>query len=68
MYYSPVRLPNKFGTDLHTLSTPPTFTLSQDQTLNKVLRSKLRSIYLPVATAINCNNNRINFEMNDVSI
>ena len=40
MYYSPVRhftTPKSLSCDLHVLSAPPAFVLSQDQTLNKFL-------------------------------
>ena len=39
MYYSPVRhftTPKSLSCDLHVLSAPPAFVLSQDQTLNKL--------------------------------
>jgi hypothetical protein len=48
MYYSPVRhlvspLLVRFSFDLHVLSTPPAFTLSQDQTLHILLYGTIRS-------------------------
>ena len=57
--YSPVRhfplLPldessfSRFSFDLHVLSTPPAFVLSQDQTLNKMVFQQL-SLFKPLSS------------------
>ncbi len=53
-YYSPVRrwYPCGYPLDLHVLSTPPAFTLSQDQTLHKTCKKVLIPDFRICGTAI----------------
>ena len=43
--FSPKESVTKFSLDLHVLGTPPAFVLSQDQTLDYIVISKLSLLY-----------------------